>query len=241
MILHSDPFYNLYIGNCKDDLFQDQYLALSSSASLLDHEPFNKLQKIMGLKKLFFLRQTHSDRGILIKQEELETPAFAVEGDFLITQLKDIGIGVMTADCLPIIIYDSFNHVAAAIHAGWKGTVQSIAVKALNAMIESYDTSLANVRIFFGPCAKSCCYEVSSEFMDNVASFSYAHKVIHRHNNKIFLNLPEFNKLQLIERGVDQRAFHEQYNYCTIEDSNYFSYRRQKEKAGRQMLVVALK
>jgi hypothetical protein len=239
MLLHSNPLFAIYFGSAEDDLEPDQYLHYPPGTSLLSIEPYKKLKKMMQLERLTFLHQTHSNKGIVVAKDIIEP--FKVDGDFLVTQEKKYGIGVMTADCLPIVFYDNFHHVAAIVHAGWKSSVMRIAPKMVQKMQELYGTKVEHLRVFFGPSAKKCCYRIDEEFLVHLKPFSFADQVVYKDDDGLRFDLPLFNRLQLEAVGLPKEAFKMDYNFCTICDTRYCSYRRDGKNACRQMTVVVLK
>lgn len=234
MLLHKEARYTIYFGSAEDSLFPTEYLALDPSTHLLDKNPYNKLQGQMQISCLFFLKQIHSNTGYRIEESPLQ-PAFATEGDYLLTTTKHAGIGVMTADCLPIIVVDEKNHQIAAIHAGWKGSVAGILQKA----ISNLNVPDSALKIFFGPSARACCYEVDSSFKDHIPP-SLQNTVIQTRADRHFFDLPGFNQA-LIAQIAPASTIITTYNFCTLCNHRFFSYRRQGTAAGRQMTVAALR
>lgn len=243
MLLHTGSLFRIYFGDAKDKLYPDEYLQYADSDLALGQESFTKLKKIMQLDDLVFLRQMHSAYGMEVLAENIKTiKSFRIEGDYIITQMQRVGIGVMTADCLPIILFDNFNKVVAVVHAGWKGSAQSVAAKAVEAMQQMYNTDLEQLRIFFGPSAKVCCYQVQPDFSKELEAFDFADELFRKNSEgQLYFDLTLFNKIQLERMGIKKEAFRLQYNICTVCDPSFFSYRRQGAKAGRQMTVVCLK
>ena len=242
MLVHTSPLFQIYFGNADDALFPADYLNLLQDKKILEQEPYNKLKKLMQLKKLLLLHQVHGIDGFIIGSQEAETlKPFSRDGDYLITDLNHVGLGVMTADCLPIIFHDVMHNAIAIIHAGWRGAVKGIAVKAFEQMEQVYGTQKDSLRIYFGPCAKVCCYQIQENFLENLESVDYTDRVIQTHGDDLYFDLPEFNRLQLENVGIKKEAFHLEYNICTMCDTNFYSYRRQGASAGRQMTVVSLK
>lgn len=235
-------FFTLYIGNASDSLFPQEYLNLDANQPLLKHPSFAHLQQLLQLRELVFLHQLHVDYGQLVTAQTLRSiKSFKTEGDFLITNLPSVGLGVMTADCLPLMLFDSRNHVVAVVHAGWKGSVQLIAKKVVHAIEQSYGSKKENIEAIFGPCAQVCCYEVAHDFIQELARFPFGQEALVRKDGKLFFDLPLFNQLQLESVGIARAAIDRSLCTCTIHDESYFSYRRQQKNAGRQMFVVALR
>src|SRR3712207_9545829 len=92
------------------------------------------------------------------------------DGDALITNKRRIAIGVFTADCVPVLIYDKKNLVVAAIHSGWKGTLNCIVSKTIDTMINRYNSNIKDLEIYIGPHNMMCCYEVSEELIHTFKS-----------------------------------------------------------------------
>lgn len=120
----------------------------------------NSIREDFDLEDVIYLKQVHSD--IVHKYEKGDKSLIDKEGDGLITNIENTAVGVFTADCVPIIIIDSNNNIAA-IHSGWKGTYNSIILKTLEKMRDEFNTDINTVKVFIGPHIRQCCYEVSPE------------------------------------------------------------------------------
>ena len=243
-MLHSAPLFRIYFGDTKDNLFESDYEQIAfSDTPILELKPFDKLKKLMHLEKLTFLDQVHGVEGKILKtrQDVDAYRSFSQEGDFLISSVPGVGIGIMTGDCLPVIFYDTVHHVIAIAHAGWKSSLAGICPKVVKLMQEHFDTNLDHVRIIFGPSAKVCCYEVKHDFLDHLKRWDCTDQVTRRQGQTVFFDNTAFNKLILERAGIKKEAFRVEYNLCTIEDETFCSYRRQKEAAGRQMTVASLR
>lgn len=238
-MLYNSPTFSIYFGNASDALFQSYYLNLPPSVNLAHEQSFARAYERLQSKQLIFLRQIHSVQGLVVNEQvQQHIQPFSIEGDFLVTDLPHIGLGVMTADCLPIVLVDEKKNAIAIVHAGWKGAVNNIVGSALACLRKTYGTHATDLQIFFGPVAKSCCYEVSPDFIDQ-----YAHKdtsSFEQRGGQWFFDVPHFCKNQLIAAGLEAQQIITDYNICTMCDTQYFSHRRQKEKAGRQMTVAIL-
>lgn len=228
-----DGLLTCYFGDRYDNF--DYVIAKKSIAEMTS---IAYLKKRLQAKNLIFLRQVHGNKGLIISESNaLTINSFEQDGDFLITNSLNSGLGILTADCLPIILYDKKNNVAAVAHAGWRGSVQNIACNVVSDMHHHYGSCVRDITVFFGPSAKACCYTVSPDFRNCITDFS---EVIEERNNSLFFDLPYFNQRQLMLAGIKKEAFCFDYNYCTICDERFFSFRRQGKQAGRQMTVVLL-
>lgn len=240
MILHNHPLFTIYFGDASDGITLDN---LSGSTQA----PFSSLKKRMRLNALLLCKQVHGDQGLVVTPDTLASTApFSTEGDFLCTQEKRVGLGVLTADCLPIIFYDSFANAVAIVHAGWRGSAADIAVKAVESMQAAFDSKLKNIRVFFGPSAKSCCYVIAENeqdygaFIKNFEHCSFLDQVFKKRGERFYFDLSAFNRLRLEELGIARTAFRDQYNTCTMCDERLCSSRRTGAQPGRQVTVVSL-
>ena len=112
-------------------------------------------------KNLVLLNQVHSSNFFVIKKNYNFKIKF--KGDALITNLKRIPIGVLTADCVPILIYDKDKKIISAIHAGWRGAYKGIVEKVVRFLI-SNGSNPANLIVTIGPSINQKNYEVKTDF-----------------------------------------------------------------------------
>jgi polyphenol oxidase len=236
-MVFKDPKFKIYFGDSTNNISKAEH-CIPASAPLISHPSFQEVKTNCALENLAFLNQTHGADGFVV---EKHTPAFDDDGDFLITAQKNVGIGIMTADCLPIIFYDHRLHIAAIAHAGWRGTVAGIAQKTVHQMT-LLGSRRENVKIFFGPSAKVCCYTVSNDFKNNIPN-NLVNSVITIRDNQHYFDLPLFNYLQLQKLGIVKESVNVAYNLCTLCNYQFHSARRQKEAHTdfRQMTVVTLR
>ena len=158
------------------------------------------------------------------------------EVDALLTQLPNICIGVSTADCVPIILYDPRRKVTAAIHAGWRGTVKRIVTRCLEEMTAHFSTTPADVLAAIGPCISAEAYEVGEEVVDQFREAGFPlEKIVMRSDAapKPHLNLPLANRLLLEEAGVTSGQISD-CGICTFQHhQDFFSARRLGILSGR--------
>lgn len=163
--------------------------------------------------------------------------------DALLTNLPHTLLAVKTADCVPILMGDARTGACAAVHAGWRGTVASIAAHGLQRMIQEFGTRPAEVRVAIGPAAGACCYEVGGEVID-------AFKERFPGSDDLFtatregharIDLFKANRQQLTKMGVAAERIHTSPLCTMCRTDLFFSYRREKSlhgKVGRLMAVV---
>ena len=170
--------------------------------------------------KLVLMHQTHSNKVVEITKKNYKKKIMA---DAMITQMRNLAIGVVTADCVPIIFCDIKSQVAGCIHAGWKGAFTGIIentfkkIKRLNLKNKIY----ASV----GPCIGNKSYEVDVKFYKMFVSKSWKYKIYFKKINKTkkLFNLRKFVTDKLLKLGIEV----DQVNKDTFsEKSNFFSYRR---------------
>jgi len=187
----------------------------------------NMLREQLSLNALVLDRQVHGTAGRIIESASSPTMIFETEGDWLMTSTPGVGIGVLVADCLPIVFYEPQSKLVAVAHAGWKGSVQSIAPVVLKKFAERTSNK---PKIFFGPSGRSCCYEVKDDFVKQVENVAHAKECIIQRNNKLFFDNTRFNTLQLQDMGVNPDQIDTTHNLCTICNHQFHSYRRATDK-----------
>ena len=191
------------------------------------------------LYHLVLLNQIHSAHGFTIENKH-RSDWFASAGDFLITDQKDIALMVLTADCVPLILYDSVRHVIGLAHAGWKGAYAGILDQVLDAMRCTYGTQMSDLITIFGPSARSCCYQVDLQFVNHFV-LKYADQVqFLNQNGSWFFDNSLFLQNQLKKFGILEQNIYTDNAFCTICNPRFCSFRKDKDDAKRQVTMVAL-
>lgn len=165
----------------------------------------------------------------------------ALEGvDALMTNLSGVFIGVSTADCIPVLLYDKEKHAVCAIHAGWRGTVKRIVIKAVEAMTVAYGTNPKQLTAQIGPGISLDSFEVGDEVYDSFAKEGFNMSAISRKEEKWHINLPECNRLQLMVSGLEFQNI-KVSSVCTYKQADdYFSARRLGINSGRIFTGIML-
>ena len=236
MILHNDPSFLIYFGNSKDCCVKSDFK--------FSKKDLDSVRDFLSLKNIVFLKQTHSSDGICLNdlsQVKSFYSLFEYSGDFIVTNLRRVGIGILTADCLPVVIYDPVGNVISIVHAGWRGCASDIITRSIEIMQNQFNSKIHDLVIYFGSCAKVCCYKIKNDFLKNFENFSFVDQVIFKKEDHLFFDLLKFAELKLLDLGLKIENLHKNYNNCTICDLNFHSYRRDKEQAGRQATIVALR
>ena len=161
--------------------------------------------------------------------------------DALLTNVPQLCIGVSTADCIPVLLFDPIRRAVGAIHAGWRGTVLRIVQKAVEAMRESYGTEAADLQAVVGPGISLDSFEVGDEVYEQFQVAGFEMEAISRRDEKWHINLPECNRIQLVESGVLPSHI-QMTNICTFQACNrFFSARRLGIQSGRIFTGILLK
>lgn len=235
MLTFKNNKLHIYFGDTSDGIFKHLHCQ-PSSKKLADIVPFNTIMHTHNVPRLSLLNQTHGIQGMRIDDEDV---FFTIDGDYLITDQKNVGIGVLTADCVPLVLYDSKQHAIAIVHAGWRGAVAGIAQKTIEHMLQIWNTNVTDLQIYFGPSAKICCYEVQSDFAQHLDPEFCNHVMIEKHTRWYF-DTAMLIELQLIKMGISDTAIQKDYNFCTMCNERFFSHRRQGLSAGRQITIAKL-
>ena len=186
--------------------------------------------------------QTHSDNIKIITHKETkgwESLSDAIEDcDALITDVKGVVLNVLTADCVPILLYDKEKEVVAAVHAGWKGTKAQIVAKTIHKMTEMYGCDPKEIIAGIAPSIGRCCYEVGEDvaehFFDMPEGFTPK-------GEKYMLDLPFINKQQLLDAGLQEENIEMSHTCTACDVERFFSYRKEQGCSGRFMSMIGIK
>ncbi len=187
-----------------------------------------------------------------------------VRGDALVASRPGELVGVKTADCLPVLVVDKRKRVVAAVHAGWRGMAKRIVEKTVGEMRRHYGCEPRDLRAAVGPGIRVCCYEVGPEVLGEFASqfvdadrfcrpdaanpalimlprqhLTGGHALMRNlESDRGRVDLAEAARAQLEKAGVGEIA---DSGHCTACDlKRFYSYRREKEAAGRMVAVIGL-
>ncbi len=188
-------------------------------------------------------RQVHGDNVEVLDSVPVSIPT----ADALITSSDEIFLGIKTADCLPILILDPKRGVAAAVHAGWRGTVLRITRKVVRLMKASFGCEPSDIVAALGPAIGPCCYEV-----DDAVLVPFRRQVpdaerfitIHNHSGhkeSRRLNLTLTNYCELTAEGVARENIRT-VELCTCCNPElFFSHRRDGTASGRHIALVGFR
>lgn len=204
---------------------------------------FNKnteegLRNIEGIKNWFklkevgYMNQIHSD-SVIVYDEQIR------EGDALITNEENTAVGIFTADCVPILLYDKRNKAIAAIHSGWRGTFSCIVLRTIESMEKQYGTKAEDLVAYIGPHMHQCCYEVSNEIIEQFKNHDI-YKGIDISKGRM-LSMTKCIIHQLRTKGVKEENIKD-LDICTFCNEEYelHSYRKSTNKYGRMFSFIYL-
>lgn len=187
------------------------------------------------------VRQTH---GVQVFEATGVEMDYQVEADAQFTQTQNLGVCISTADCLPVLFYDSVTGFIGAIHAGWRGVAQQIVPKALQSVFQR-GVMPGTLQVFIGPHIQRDSFEVDWEVGDQLLT---SIDVSHKDKSGIYFKSLSREKT-LIDLGA---IMHQQLKMCGIvfdhildlqidtkTDPRFHSHRRDREKAGRQLSFIA--
>jgi len=189
--------------------------------------------------------QVHGDRIAVIDRPDL-TRADLEGYDAFICKLPGVAIGVRTADCVPILLYDPVQRVVAAIHSGWKGTVLKIAQKTIGLMKCDFGCLPENLRAVIGPAIGPNSFQVGPEVVDKFRNTGFPMTQIWSFRGESdgspmsgghHIDLYTANRWILEESGVrDIQVF----DIDTFTDTSFFSARREGTACGRNINAIRL-
>jgi YfiH family protein len=194
----------------------------------------------VNYKFIVCAKQIHGSSIKYVKARDIGSGALSydtaiADTDALVTDVKNLALAVFTADCLPVFLYDPKTPAIGLAHAGWRSSKENISAKTIQLMVKLFKTKPGDLRLAFGPCMRSCCYEVGVEFKEQ---FSQA--VIER-NGRLYLDLVSQNKKQALECGVSKDNIFD-CNLCTAcRNDVFFSFRKEDKRSGRMISVLMLK
>ena len=234
---------NRYCGDAPEDIEQNR----KSLANCLE----------IDVNKLIVPHQIHSDSSRIIANEYFKLPANIreqiIEGvDAVMTNELNVCIGVSTADCIPILLYDTKHHATAAIHAGWRGTVKHIVQKTIKEMGIVYQTKPQELQAVIGPGISLQNFEVGDEVYEQFANACFDMERIAKRFRvmqpkegelplKWHLDLKLSNRIDMETMGVLPQNIIDE-GICTYDNTNdYFSARKLGVDSGRIYNGIILK
>ena len=199
----------------------------------------NKISK--NSKDIFLLHQIHSNKFVFLNKN-YKTNKNKIKADAIITDQAKLPIAVLTADCVPILIYECKKKMIAAIHAGWKGAFNGIIKNVIDFMIKK-GCKKNYITAAIGPCIRQDSYNVKEDFQKKFIKKDKKNKFFFKKKKKtIYFNLPNFVKYQLKSNKITNI---DTINLDTFDKkNNFFSARRalklKHDDYGRNISIIML-
>lgn len=193
--------------------------------------------------KPFFVNQIHGTEAVVI-DDMTKIPAEKPKADAIITNVKNLPIGVFTADCLPVFFIDEENYIIAVMHAGWAGSKNNVVASTIKKML-FIGAKIENIKAIIGPAIRQKSYEVSenffSEFM-NEAAENAAFFIPSKQSGHYMFDLPAYCKNKIYKEGIKEIIDDGVDTYSNPE--TLFSYRRSthlgEKDSGRNISIIML-
>ncbi len=243
-----NQFKNIEHGffNRKGEISRNIYKSLNCGPGSFDKKINIKknlnivLNKIKYKKKnLILLNQMHSNKFYYLKKN----PKKRLKGDGILTNYRQLALGILTADCAPILFYDPKKKIIGAAHVGWRGAYKRITKKIINFYLKN-GSSLKDIYIVIGPCISQRNYEVKNDFKKKFFKQNSNNKKYFKSKaNKIFFSLKDYIVGQLTEFGIKNIEIIKKDTFNV--KNNFFSARRSLKNKnadyGRNISIIMIK
>lgn len=187
---------------------------------------------------LVFMEQVHGNRLAVIDKPLSAKPVC----DAMVTNLRNVVLMVLTADCVPIVFIDKRKSVVGVAHAGWKGTALNVAAKTVGAMQQQFGSAPNDIEAWMGPCIKQCCYGVGAEVVETIsAAVLQIDECAKRINGQWMLDLHNANRQQLVGAGIEEGNLHILGECTSCNTKMYYSHRAEKGTTGRLGMGVLIR
>lgn len=187
--------------------------------------------------RIVTMKQVHGDGIVEVKDKQVKQVG---EADGMVTGERELFLGVLTADCVPILYIVPGRRLAAAVHAGWRGTVAGISARMVRYLAERHGVEPSLIEVALGPSIGGCCYEVGADVSVPVGVKwgTMGRTALRSRDSKTFLDLRGLNHAQLVETGVSAEKIYTIGPCTSCSPESFFSYRRQKRRTGHQMSFI---
>ena len=197
------------------------------------------LKRAVGVHdgRIITMRQVHGDGLLEVTDKNAKEVG---EADGIVTREHGAYLGVLTADCVPILFVAPKRKVAAAVHAGWRGTLAGIGAKMVRLLGEKYGLAASDMEVALGPSIGACCYEIQDDVTRPLLAEwgVLAESSVEQRNGKRFLDLRRLNRRILEKAGVPTGAIFEIGPCTSCTPDEFFSYRRERVETGRQLSFI---
>lgn len=187
--------------------------------------------------------QTHTNKVEIVKEKGIN---IYKDTDGIVTNEKDVPLGITTADCIPIVIYDEKNKVIANVHSGWKGTLNRILANTLDILIKEYNSNPDDLLVFFAPSICAECFEVEND-VETLFEKEFGNKYITKGNiqdgkqkyyiDTISINIDELKRYNIPSKNVYKSNICTRHNHDKLHS---YRYQRNTNTYGLGITIVTL-
>jgi hypothetical protein len=225
------------------------------------HANMERLSRAFGLLRgVATVRQVHG-KGVVImddspevrpettpevapeatQEKREETDSLPPEADAIITSTPGLAVGILTADCVPLLLSDPVAGLVAAVHAGWRGFVAGVIEMTLGVMASTFGTRSKDVLVAIGPHIGPCCYEVSDDLEEEFRKNGIeTERVFREESGSLHLDLGAAVSGALLGLGIEAEHMSGPGPCTACDEAHFFSYRRDG-RTGRQLSFVMMK
>ncbi|MFH1537420.1 MAG: peptidoglycan editing factor PgeF [bacterium] len=205
----------------------------------------SELCAALGLnpRKLTSPYQTHSPSVFEVDKQHagrggLDPNTRIPQTDGLVTSLEEVPLVALSADCVPVILFDEEKGTVGALHAGWKGILEGM-VENVGRILEKKGSRLSAVKVVMGPCIGPECYEVGEELAARLSG-DESEAVVHR-NQKHFIDLRKWCEVRFLSVGFSKKNIYFANMCVSCNKHLFYSYRADKAQRGSNAAIIALR
>jgi len=227
---------------------EGSYESLNLSASSGDDTSVvesnrRRLNSALGIKPgmIKTIRQVHGSDVYELSNPDASRPRAGF--DAIVTRIPGVAVSVLTADCVPILLYDPVKGVVAAVHAGWSGTVSGIVGRAVRTMEQSFGTSTGDLLAAIGPSIGPCCYEVDEKVVTPLKQniLGGGGLIFPTRAGHWQLDLWEANTRLMVSAGVKRTNILVMGLCTSCNADKFYSHRKSGGSTGRMMALAWIK
>jgi YfiH family protein len=192
---------------------------------------------ISGISRMFGVPESDIYMPVQRHTDHVHVLRFDMDrkvSDAVLTRRANVLLGVVVADCVPILLHDPVRMVCGAVHAGWRGTASGILKKTISVMVKEFYSNPSDILMAIGPSIRWCCYHVGREVLDAVKLTTGDGEYQMSRGSTLCLDLPSANRVQALSKGLSEKniLMSDECTYCNPH--KYYSYRYAKGPTGRQ-------
>ncbi|MEN9328668.1 MAG: hypothetical protein RI947_1476 [Candidatus Parcubacteria bacterium] len=183
-------------------------------------------------------KQVHSTNVVQVTHQ---APERMPEADGIVTVLKGVPIGVITADCVPMLFADPIKKIIAVSHQGWKGTYNNMPARMITSMA-SMGSVPSDIRVGIGPSIGPCCYRIYGERYDMFRERfgTYSDRIFVGQADNIYLHLAALNRFLLMEAGVREQHIELPISCTKCDSARYYSFQRDGSGCGHMISYIMM-